>query len=701
MPRVDQSVPRALAAVADAPGIVTGLRSSDALTAAAATTSAPDDALARLTVAIDDDQDQLTSIAAIHAVSALTGAGAGGLLIDLLADRRWHVSEHAAWALSARLPEPAALVPLLDLVASGGFTGMLAQRTLEGWSATAGPAVTNAAVATLDAESRPGPRRRLTETLGLVERMPTDPLERIAGDGSEAGPVRIAAVAALGDRRGDPRPLIALAGGDDGGGVADHALLALADRLSRDEVGSRSSPGGGLRIAQLFLHADADDDRAGAGDSGGIATLLRLLSQELAARPEVGEIMTIGRGDVASAIADHWPSGDRAEHFVGVPFGPPGGVDAQGAWMYRVQVERGLRRLLRDGVDALHLRMADVGTLAAARVARHQRVPIVFTAAPDPHVVVRALEEDGALGRADFGDADVLAHLWFRARMVERLLDQAERIAVLPRDDVEGDLRDLLGFDLDANRWRAVVVPEGVHAATVRRADRDVRAATAEQLPAGVDRLATELTALPVGRRSLPLIVSVGRLHPSKGMGRLVEAWVSTPALRSATNLVIVGGSLSTPSPDELDVLSSIDDLVNGRPGVILLGNLPHGDVARVLRATAIGAPGVPAGGVYVGAARKEEFGLAIVEALAAGLPVVAPTGGGPSTYVRDGVTGVLADTSSAAALATSIERAIALVADPGRVELARRDVLDRLTIENMADRLVELYGSIAHVVAS
>ena len=133
----------------------------------------------------------------------------------------------------------------------------------------------------------------------------------------------------------------------------------------------------------------------------------------------------------------------------------------------------------------------------------------------------------------------------------------------------------------------------------------------------------------------------------------------------------------------------------------MLLGNLPHGDVARVLRAAAVGAPGVPAGGIYVGAARKEEFGLAIVEALAAGLPVVAPAGGGPATYVREGVTGVLADMASTANLATAIERAVTLVADPRRVELARHDVLDGLTIENMAERLVELYASIAHAVAS
>ena len=63
-------------------------------------------------------------------------------------------------------------------------------------------------------------------------------------------------------------------------------------------------------------------------------------------------------------------------------------------------------------------------------------------------------------------------------------------------------------------------------------------------------------------------------------------------------------------------------------------------------------------------ASLKEEFGIAILEAMAAGLVVVAPDGGGPATYVDDGVTGVLADTSSPEALAAAVARA----PRPGRV---------------------------------
>ncbi|MGI9052454.1 MAG: glycosyltransferase [Ilumatobacteraceae bacterium] len=691
----DAAVARALASVVDTPDLVRGLRAAEALANSSAVTTDPTDTAGRLAAAIADG-DQFTSIAAIHAVSAAPGPTAAGLLVELLADRRWHVAEHAAWALSARSTQPSALGTLVDLVAAGEFTGMLAQRTLEGWARTDGELVQAAVSGALAGEATDGGRRRLMETLGLVGTAQAMAVAAsVATDRAEVPPTRIAAVAALADHSHDASTLAELAAGDDE--VAAHAQLALADR-SPSRLAAPTSRARGLSVAQLFLHADHEDGRPGTGDHGGIATLLKLVSAELAGHQDIAEILTIGRGDVSSAFADHWAPPDEIERFAVVPFGPPGGIDLRSAWTYRVQIERGVRRVLHRPIDALHLRMADVGTLAAARVARQLDIPVVFTAAPDPHVVVRSLQADDQLRRNNFGDADVLEHYWFRARMVERLLRQADRVVVLPRAHIARDLRELLGWDVDEHPDRVAVIPEGVHAASVRRAGGDVRRAQRDALPSGVDVLAAAIATLPAARRSLPLLVCVGRMHRSKGVSRLVEAWATTSSLQSATNVALIGGDLTSPTPDELDVLAEIDDLTAGLDGMFLLGHQPHADVARILAAAAAGAPGVPGAGVYVGAARKEEFGLALLEALAAGLPVVAPAGGGPATYVRDGMTGVLVEGSSTAALVAAIGRALDLRSRPGRVEQAAHDVLDELTIENMAARLAELYGSLARV---
>ena len=68
--------------------------------------------------------------------------------------------------------------------------------------------------------------------------------------------------------------------------------------------------------------------------------------------------------------------------------------------------------------------------------------------------------------------------------------------------------------------------------------------------------------------------------------------------------------------------------------------------------------------GIYVAASLKEEFGIAILEALTSGLVVVAPAAGGPATYVEQDVTGVLVDATCPDALAGAVTHALALASD-------------------------------------
>ena len=137
-------------------------------------------------------------------------------------------------------------------------------------------------------------------------------------------------------------------------------------------------------------------------------------------------------------------------------------------------------------------------------------------------------------------------------------------------------------------------------------------------------------------------------------------------------------------------MLSAIDVVLGcwpqAREGLVMLGHRPHLDAARVLAHAALGA------GVYACGSTKEEYGLAIVEALGAGLAVVAPATGGPGTYLEDGRTGVLVDGARVDAIRAGIHEARALAAMPGRAEAARDQVLREMTIEHMAGRLVELY---------
>lgn len=91
-----------------------------------------------LQAAIEAAGDDLTAIAAVHAAAETGAATASGLLVPLLSSQAPHLREHAAWALS-RAPRIPEAVPALEaMVAAGGFTGTLAELTLEAWGLTPG-----------------------------------------------------------------------------------------------------------------------------------------------------------------------------------------------------------------------------------------------------------------------------------------------------------------------------------------------------------------------------------------------------------------------------------------------------------------------------------------------------------------------------------------------------------------------------------
>jgi glycosyltransferase involved in cell wall biosynthesis len=687
----DPTVIAGLRALATHGTVIDALRAAGDL-AAAVGPSTPARALRALSAAAAD-VDPLLAMGAIHALAEAPGGAADPVLAALLdADETWR-REHAAWALAERPPSPAGTARLLEMAAAGGFGAMLAQATLGRQALSDGGALGGAVATLLRRHAAPAARARLVETLGLDPRREAAAMvEEVALDADEAPTVRSAAVAALGDRGGPGARavLTGLASSTDGE-LATQALLALLSASARRA--STSDAPAGLSIAQLYLHADLDAGltQAGAGDTGGIASLLVLLADALAETPRVGKELTLCRGAGGDALADAlWPRPETAS-FGAVPMPR---VPMRDAWEHRIVVERGIRRqLLTQGpFDVLHLRMADVGTLAAARVAKALGIPVVFTAAPDPHASLEAMGAQGGPGRAGLGDLDARDHWWFRARLVERLTRESQRIAVMPRANAMRELPRLLAIDPGAFAARAAVIPEGVHAGTLRAAHRDARR-TGSAVPVLAD-LRRRTDAMPPERRDLPLLVTVGRLAVIKGIDRVVAAWAGDPVLRAEMNLVVVGGDLEDPSPEEREVLSAIDAVLgrgpDAREGLVMLGHRPHLDAARVLAHAALGA------GVYVCGSAKEEYGLAIVEALGAGLAVVAPRVGGPATYLEDGRTGVLVDGTSVDAIRAGIHAARALAAVPGRAETARARVLGEMTIEHMADRLAELYGAAA-----
>jgi glycosyltransferase involved in cell wall biosynthesis len=387
-----------------------------------------------------------------------------------------------------------------------------------------------------------------------------------------------------------------------------------------------------------------------------------------------------------------------------VPFGPAGYLPAAAMWGHRLELERALETAISElgGVDVAHLRFADAGAFAAARVCRRLGIPVAFSAAPDPHGVIDAAERRGELTRESFPAAELTERYLFRAQLVADLLGQAAAVVVLPRPRARAALRELIGTPFTTvEDDRLHTIAEGISLTEIDDASSELAEAGRDGgLPAVANVLLDRVFALPQQRHGLPLLVSVGRLHRVKGLPLLLEAWAGDNDLHRALNLVIVGGDLEQPTPEETMVLGQLEDvgarIPRAREGLIRLGHRANREVATVLRIARAGLGSlVGPHGVYACTSQKEEFGVALLEAMATGLAVVAPNAGGPATYVEEGLTGSLADTSSIEDVRAALRRAAAARADEPRVRRTSNLVRSRYTIEAMAVSLAGVYADL------
>jgi glycosyltransferase involved in cell wall biosynthesis len=168
----------------------------------------------------------------------------------------------------------------------------------------------------------------------------------------------------------------------------------------------------------------------------------------------------------------------------------------------------------------------------------------------------------------------------------------------------------------------------------------------------------------------------IGRLEERKGVLDLALAWHRVSVAAPAAHLLIAGtGPLE----------GQLREALHGAPRVHWLGF--RTDVPNLLNALDLAV--VPS--------HFEGFGLSALEAMAAGLPVVAARASSLPELVADGVHGRLVEPHAADCLAAAI---LELVDDPGarrRMGRAGREhVLREYTVERMLDRHEELLARIA-----
>lgn len=173
------------------------------------------------------------------------------------------------------------------------------------------------------------------------------------------------------------------------------------------------------------------------------------------------------------------------------------------------------------------------------------------------------------------------------------------------------------------------------------------------------------------------IIGAVGSLYPVKGHVYLIQALPTILKEYPKTLLLIVGrGELENELKAEVDRLNLQDH-------VRFLGF--RNDIHTLLSLMDI----------FVMPSLSEGLSMAILEAMAAGLPIVATNVGGNPEIVLDGETGFLVPPENSDILA---ERVVSLLRDPCRArdfgDRGKRRVTERFSLSAMVDAYQECYES-------
>lgn len=179
------------------------------------------------------------------------------------------------------------------------------------------------------------------------------------------------------------------------------------------------------------------------------------------------------------------------------------------------------------------------------------------------------------------------------------------------------------------------------------------------------------------------VIGTVGHLAPIKGHDVFLRAAALIAENRKDVQFVVVGEDKSPGMVHRKSLESLVAEL-----GLSEIVTVPgwRDDMPAVLKSLTL----------FVSAARSEPFGLAIVEAMAAGLPVVAAASEGALEILEDGHSGKLVPVGDHEAMAQAINT---LLDDPlERARLARNAQLaarERFSVSRMASNTERIYREV------
>ncbi len=171
-----------------------------------------------------------------------------------------------------------------------------------------------------------------------------------------------------------------------------------------------------------------------------------------------------------------------------------------------------------------------------------------------------------------------------------------------------------------------------------------------------------------------PYVLSVGRIAPYKGTDLLVLAFAGLA--RRDLDLVLCG------APFHGEHIDTLVEVLGLKGRVHLTGLKSPGEVRALMEGCLF----------YAAAPRAETFGMAVVEAMAAGKAVIAARTGGIPEYLRDGTDGLLVDPKDVNGLCRGMGRLLGDGALRRRLGASARRTARRFAWDRIAEEYLAVY---------
>ena len=175
-----------------------------------------------------------------------------------------------------------------------------------------------------------------------------------------------------------------------------------------------------------------------------------------------------------------------------------------------------------------------------------------------------------------------------------------------------------------------------------------------------------------------PLIVSVGRLVPWKGMEDLIDAVALLGGQGNRASLAIVGDG-----PDLVPLVAHAEEKLKG--GYIFTGALSHADTLSMMKHA----------DAFVLNSSYEGLSHILIEALMLGVPTIATNIGGNPEVITDEHEGLLVHSGDTAALAAALAKLLSNEELCARLSARARESSKRFSTEAMLSRTSEVLSNL------